>query len=111
MDRAIAQNILVIQHYPSSTIGETPFTLIYWTDIMLLVDIDMPTWRRSHFNKEENQEGLKYNTNLVDETRDIAYVREFSSKHIAARSYNSKVIQRLMQEGDLVIRQVIMSAQ
>lgn len=40
---------------PNSTTKETPFIMVYGVDVMLLVEIDMSSWRRSHFNAEETR--------------------------------------------------------
>lgn len=71
---------------------------------MLPVEVDMPTWSYSHFNKEENEVGLRCSIDLVDKIRDIAHIWEFVAKWRATRRYNSKVIQIEMREGELVLQ-------
>lgn len=44
---------------------------------------------------------------LIDELRELAHVQEFAAKHRVARIYNSKVKPREMQEGDLVLKEVV----
>lgn len=43
-------------------------------------------------------------TDLVDELREDAHVREFVAKNRASKRYNSKVKPREMQEVDLVLK-------
>jgi len=44
---------------------------------------------------------------MIDEIRGNAHIREFAAKQRAARRYNSKVINKEMKEGDLVMKQVV----
>lgn len=40
---------------PYSTIKEMPLTMVYDVDVMLIVEIDTPTWRSANFIEEENE--------------------------------------------------------
>lgn len=44
---------------PQSTTKETPFRLTYRTDAMIPVEIGEPSFRRKHFQSEENEEELR----------------------------------------------------
>lgn len=74
------------------------------SDIMLPIEIDMPTWRCYQFNMEENKEGLRCATDLIDEIRDVLHIRKFTAKQRATIRYKSKVVSREMQKEDFVIR-------
>lgn len=54
---------------PQSTTRESPISMVYGVDTMLLIEIDTPSWRRTHFNEEANKIGLKYVPYLIDELR------------------------------------------
>lgn len=103
-------SIMVISYDPHSTPKDTPFIMVYGTDTMIHFEIDAPTWQRSQFNEEENKEGLRCVGKLIDETQDIARIREFSAKKRVPRRYNSNVVPREVQEGGLVLRQVVVLA-
>lgn len=96
---------------PYSTTGEFPFVVVYGADIVLLVEINTPSWRRSQFNEEANKVGLKCSSDLVDELREVAHIREFATKHMVIIRYNSKVKPREKQEGDLVLKEMVLPAQ
>lgn len=49
-----------------STTKEIPFTMVYGADIMLFIDINMPSWRHSQFDQDVNKPGFEYVTHLVD---------------------------------------------
>lgn len=46
-------------------------------------------------------------SDLVDETWGIAYIRKFTAKQRVARRYNSNMVPRELQEGDIVLRQAV----
>lgn len=76
---------------------------------MLPNEIDTPSWRRSQFNEEENKAGLECMEDLIDELRELVHVQEFVAKHRVVRIYNYKVKPREMQEGDLVLKEVVVT--
>ncbi|KAK3042746.1 hypothetical protein RJ639_000804 [Escallonia herrerae] len=75
---------------PHSVTGETPFSLCYGTEAMLPVEIGVPTIRALHFNKLNNDVGLRANLDLVEEARTQAHVRSVAIKRVA-RYYNQRV--------------------
>jgi len=44
---------------------------------------------------------------MIDEIQENVHINKFTAKQRAARRYNSKVINREMKEGDLVLKQVV----
>lgn len=61
---------------------------------MFPVNIDTTPWCHSQFRQEVNDAGIKSVLNLIDEVRDVSYIRDFSTKKKMARIYNSKVMTR-----------------
>jgi len=51
-----------------------------------------------------NNLNLKKNLDLIDEAREMSYVREYTIETRDARKYNSKVIARDMKEGVFALR-------
>lgn len=82
--------------------------MVYIMDVMLPVEIDTPPWRRFQFNEEANNVGLKCVAYLINESREVAHVQEFATKNRATRRYNSKFKPREMQEGLLVLKEVVL---
>ena len=89
---------------PLSTTGETPYNLTYDTNAMLLVEVGEPTIRRGLHDLKVNEECLRTELDLLQESRDKAKIREEACKRIVARRYNSKTKPKAFQEGDLVWR-------
>ncbi|GFS37984.1 hypothetical protein Acr_00g0055060 [Actinidia rufa] len=52
--------------------GETPFSLVYGIESVILVKIGMPSFKTSNFDKENNEIELKLNLDLFDEKREQA---------------------------------------
>ena len=55
--------------------GEMPYSMVYGTESVILVEIGLPSFRISNFNKENNETELRLNLDLLDERRKIAEVR------------------------------------
>jgi hypothetical protein len=83
--------------------GETPFQLVYGTDVVIPVEIGEPSWRVM-FTPPNNQELLREELNLVDEVRELARLTEISRKQRVAQRYNAKVVKCEYAVGDLVLR-------
>lgn len=71
----------------------------------------------SHRNRYESywrrrkHDTIEVYANLIDELREATHVWEFTTKHRATRRYDSKVKLMEMQEGDLILKEVIILAQ
>lgn len=76
---------------------------MYGVDVMIPVEINTPTWRRAHFSKDANSEGLNISANLVDEICEDARIREYTTKDQLVKMFRLKVRKR---EGDLVLKKV-----
>nr|GEW34869.1 reverse transcriptase domain-containing protein [Tanacetum cinerariifolium] len=45
--------------------GETPFSLTFGSEAVILAEIGMPTYRTIQFNEARNKEGMRLNLNLI----------------------------------------------
>lgn len=55
--------------------GETPFSLAFRTEVVVLVKIRMTSHRTVSFDPEKSEEGLKNNLNLLEEKRNEVALR------------------------------------
>ncbi|XP_010246600.1 PREDICTED: uncharacterized protein LOC104589862 [Nelumbo nucifera] len=55
--------------------GEMPFNLMYGMKVVILVEIKVPTLRLKAYNQEKNDDELWTNLDLIEEIRDLAYIR------------------------------------
>ncbi|RDX61875.1 hypothetical protein CR513_59851, partial [Mucuna pruriens] len=90
---------------------ETPFRLTYGSEAVIPVEIGEPSPRTALFDPTANEDELRANLDLLQETREIAYIKEYAVKAKVARRYNRKMMPRDFQEGDLVLRKITMMAE
>ena len=89
-----------------TTTGETPFSLAFGTEAVIPVEIGEPTLRVEYYDEKTNNSRLQANLDLLEEKREVAYVRAEAYKQRAAQYYNSRVRARSFQKGDLVLRKI-----
>nr|GEY30488.1 reverse transcriptase domain-containing protein [Tanacetum cinerariifolium] len=87
-----------------SSNGGTPFLLTYRTDVVILVEIGMPTLRMAKIDMVQNDEALEINLDFLEERREQAAICEARSKAKMEKYYNSKVRNPSFRPGDLVYR-------
>ncbi|GJT74400.1 reverse transcriptase domain-containing protein [Tanacetum coccineum] len=87
-----------------SSNGETPFSLTYGTEAVILAEIGMPTLRTTEVDLVQNNKALEINLDLLEEKREQAAIREAKSKAKMQKYYNSKVRGESFKPGDLVYR-------
>ncbi|GKD25893.1 hypothetical protein Tco_1232107 [Tanacetum coccineum] len=84
--------------------GDTPFSFTYGTEVVILVEIGMPSLRCAEVNQAENDDGLLLKLDILEERREKATVREAKSKAKMERYYNAKVRNTTFRPGDFVYR-------
>ncbi|XP_010277970.1 PREDICTED: uncharacterized protein LOC104612286 [Nelumbo nucifera] len=87
--------------------GETPFNLTYETEAVIPTEMEVPTLRSEAFIEESNEEDLRVNLNLVEEVRDLAYIRTTTYQQRVTQYYNARVKRRQFRVGDLVLRKIM----
>ncbi|GAV70477.1 hypothetical protein CFOL_v3_13975 [Cephalotus follicularis] len=83
--------------------GESPFSLCFGSEAMILVEIGVHSPRVVHFNEANNEEGLRNLLDLVEELRDKATIRVAAYQQRVSRYYNKRVNPRPLKEGDLIL--------
>ncbi|GFZ19982.1 hypothetical protein Acr_28g0006870 [Actinidia rufa] len=89
--------------------GETPYSMVFGTESVIPVEIGMPSFRISNFDKESNEAELRLNLDLLEEKREKAELRQAAYKNQVAKYYNQRVKHRSFLPGDLVLRKVTLS--
>nr|KYP45943.1 Gypsy retrotransposon integrase-like protein 1 [Cajanus cajan] len=85
---------------------ETPFRLAYGTNAMISVEIGEPSLRRQQFTEEANGEALNVELDLIEETRDRAFINMEACRARVSRKHRTKIKPREFHLGDLVWRVV-----
>jgi len=91
---------------PQSTTKETPFSLVYGSDAMILVEIQESSPWFQNFVIEESNEGRRVNLDLLDEVREQAHVKAEALKRRVEHKQMSKLRPRQFQVADLVMTKV-----
>ncbi|XP_071688284.1 uncharacterized protein [Rutidosis leptorrhynchoides] len=87
---------------PKGVTNETPFSLVYGSEAVILAEINVPTMRIASFGETSNSEELRGNLNLVEERRERATIKETINKQRIASYYNKRVKPLSFQLDDLV---------
>lgn len=74
--------------------------------MVVLVEIEMGTHRTKHFNKEQNNEQMCLNLDLLAERRELALKRVAEYQQRVAYYYNQNVRKRQFKTDDWVLRRV-----
>ncbi|XP_073137509.1 uncharacterized protein [Henckelia pumila] len=90
---------------PKIGTGETPFSLVYGNEAVLLTEIGEEL-ARIIFYDENNEKKRMEELEFLDEKREPAAIRMEAYKNRIARSYNRRVRRKGFQIGDLVLRRV-----
>ncbi|XP_022007355.1 uncharacterized protein LOC110906549 [Helianthus annuus] len=89
---------------PKNATGQTPFSLVFGTEAMILTEMVVPIARTSIRDPQANSENLLQDLDTVDELRDLAKIRMASYQQRMVGAYNKNVRIRRFQVGNLVLR-------
>ncbi|GAA0159941.1 hypothetical protein LIER_16610 [Lithospermum erythrorhizon] len=90
----------------SSATGETPFSLVYGTEVVLPLEMCLPNIRQIGFEEYHNNTRMRELFDLEDEGRDRAIAKMKKNKQAMARFYNRRVKNRQFVAGHLVLRMI-----
>ncbi|XP_070034349.1 uncharacterized protein [Nicotiana tomentosiformis] len=79
---------------------------MYGAEALILVEIGEPTLRFFQAEEESNNEAMLVNLELLNERRELAYVRMVAHKQRMGRYYNPRANFRYFKVGVLVLRNV-----
>jgi hypothetical protein len=85
---------------------ETPFLLTYGTEAMIPTEIGCPSPRVLHFSPQNNDQELRVNLDLLEESRLAAAVKNEAYRRKATQYDNARVKNMTFKQGDLVLRKL-----
>ncbi|XP_071713584.1 uncharacterized protein [Rutidosis leptorrhynchoides] len=94
----------VRSHYFQEKHRETPFSLVYGSEVVIPAEILVPTHRVANFEEEANDDALCENLNFIEERRLMAAIREAKNKQQIAKYYNKRVCALSFDVGQWVLR-------
>ncbi|KAL0427859.1 UNVERIFIED_CONTAM: hypothetical protein Slati_2960700 [Sesamum latifolium] len=77
---------------PRGSTGETPFSLVYGTEVIIPAELGIPSHRVMNFSEECNENLLRENLDLIEELREKAFLRIQRYKNIMINSYKKSKI-------------------
>ena len=95
---------------PRRPTGETPFSMTFEAEAVILLETSLLTLRTSSFNPSDNDEHLKKNLDLIEEKRENAMVQLAYYQQKLKQGYDFNVKLRPLTPGDLVLRRVVGTA-
>lgn len=84
----------------------TPFSPVYGSEAVLLVEIEIPSTRITYYSHSENYKEKRANLDLLPETRGNALLRSIAQKQKMTCQFNRHVKTRLLKVGELVLRKI-----
>ena len=92
---------------PCRSTGETPFSMSYGAEAIILIKRGFPTLRTQSFNSSNNDELLEKNLDLIEERRESAMVQLAYYQHKLKQGYDAKIKLRPLEPRDLVLIKVL----
>ncbi|GJR28755.1 reverse transcriptase domain-containing protein [Tanacetum coccineum] len=89
---------------PKRSNGESPFSLTYGTEAVLLIEISIPTKRTKKVDLTQNEKDLRINLEVLEERRETAAIREATYKKKLKKYYNKKAMPSTYKPEDYVLR-------
>ena len=81
--------------------------LTYGCEAMVPVEVGAGSFRRDHFQEEDNVVNQRLHLDMLEEVRRESQVRLAAYQQRTARFYNSRVKPRPFKVGDLVLRKMM----
>uniref|UniRef100_A0A2N9HMM7 Uncharacterized protein n=1 Tax=Fagus sylvatica TaxID=28930 RepID=A0A2N9HMM7_FAGSY len=92
---------------PRCSTGETPFSLTYGVEAVILLEIGLPTIRTKYYDPVTNETSLATDLDLAEEKRDSAFIHLAAYQNGLRRIYEKRINPRELAVGDLVLRKVM----
>ena len=92
---------------PRRSTGETPFSLTYGVEAVILAKVNLCSAQVLGFIPTENSELMLKQLNLLEEYRESVTIRLAEYQQKLARRYNRDVRKREFGARDLVLRKVV----
>ena len=86
---------------------ETPFKLVFGSEVVIPVEVNLSNLRRKPFNKEANEESHRLDLDFLDKVRKDTLQIKTKYKKKLTKYHDQKVKLRRFNAGELVLRKVI----
>ncbi|KAK0604686.1 hypothetical protein LWI29_018212 [Acer saccharum] len=92
-----------------SATGETPYSLTFGTEAVILTETNIPTRRVSAYTPSDNETELRACLEELEERRDLARIRTTHHQQQIAKYHDKRTRIRRFNPGDLVLKKILPS--
>ena len=92
---------------PRRSMGETPFSLTYGAEAVILTEVSLCSARVVGFDPIQNEDLMMEHLDWLEECREVATIRLAEYQQRLAQRYNRDINGREFSAGDLVLRKVV----
>nr|GEW96977.1 reverse transcriptase domain-containing protein [Tanacetum cinerariifolium] len=104
-ERSVVEKAIRLGTSLKTSNGETPYSLTIESEVVILAEIGMPTYRTMMIKKGEgNEEEMRLNLDLLTERREAAAIREARYKMKMEQYYNKRMRPMSFKVGEYVYR-------
>ncbi|XP_021975250.1 uncharacterized protein LOC110870372 [Helianthus annuus] len=89
---------------PKTSMGETPFSLVYGTEAVIPAEFGHPSPRMLAMEKQNNEQERRLDLDLPEERRENAAINEAKYKSKLEKYYNARMCICTFLSGDFVQR-------
>ncbi|GFZ12047.1 hypothetical protein Acr_23g0004320 [Actinidia rufa] len=91
MGRRSTEHTMGIPHDKQDPYKRDAFSMVYRIEVVILVEIGMPSFKTLNFDKENNEIEQRLNLNLVDEMRERAEgYQSIKARNLLARGHEGE---------------------
>ena len=76
---------------PKEATRETPFSLVFGTEVVILAEVGLPSYKVENYTDQEIDVALLENLELLKDKCNQAEIRLAAQKNLVAKYYNSRV--------------------
>ena len=109
MGKRAAKHTLAYHTTSRMPTGKTPYSMVFGIESVIPVEIGLPNFRTSNFDKENNEIELRLNLDPLNEKREMAELHQMTYKCRVAKYSNQRVKRLSFLPGDLVLQKVTLS--
>nr|GEX39926.1 reverse transcriptase domain-containing protein [Tanacetum cinerariifolium] len=89
---------------PMSSNGESPFSLVYGSEVVIPIEISVETKRVQDFDSKENEKRRREDLDVLEERKEITAIKEAHYKQKLEGYYNKNVKPSKFKPGTYVLR-------
>ncbi|GJV22633.1 reverse transcriptase domain-containing protein [Tanacetum coccineum] len=100
----LPQVLWVHRTTPKSSNRETPFSLVYGSEVVIPIELGMETRKIQDFDPKKNKKRHREDLDILKERREIASIKESYYKQKLEKYYNKRVRPSTFKPGTYVLR-------